>query len=161
MSSQNTAVYLHDFSNSGRPQSGFSLLELMVVVVIISILTAVALPAYNSYIARGKIPDATATLSQLRNQLELYYQDNRSYGGTSERCGSSTSPIPSTTTNSNDSYFTFSCSGTDQTYLLTATGKNSMVGYTFTVDQQNNKQTTAFPGVSGTKSCWLLKVGDC
>lgn len=144
-------------------QKGFTLVELMIVVAVIAILAYVSYPTYASFIARGKIPEATATLSQLRNQLELYYQDNRTYGATSTTCGNS--DIPATSVNSSSQNFTFSCAqstgGNDQTYLLTATGKNSMAGYVFTLDYQNQKKTTAFPNVTGTKNCWLLKSSDC
>lgn len=146
-----------------RSCGGFTLVELMIVVAVISILTYIAYPSYTSYVARGKIPDATATLSQLRNTLELYYQDNRNYGSNSDHCGGGT--IPATSVNSNSQYFTYTCTqangGNDQTYILTATGKSTMSGYTYTLDYQNIKQTTAFPNVTSTKNCWLLKSSDC
>ena len=60
---------------------GFTLIELMIVVAIIGILAAVALPAYNDYVRRGKIANATSVLSMMRVQMEQYFQDNRTYVG--------------------------------------------------------------------------------
>ena len=42
---------------------GFTLIEVMIVVAIVAILSAVALPSYNDYVTRGRIPDATRITS--------------------------------------------------------------------------------------------------
>jgi len=145
--------------NRQLPQRGFSLMELMIVVAIVAILGAVAYPGYSSYIQRGRITEATVTLSELRIKLEQYYQDHRNYGSTSAACGIA---LPT----DSSLRFTYTCNwgpgGNDQGFLLTATGAASggMAGYAFTVDHTNAKQTTAFPGVTGTKNCWILKKGD-
>ena len=81
-------------------QTGFTLIELMIVVAIVAILSAVAVPAYSSYSMRGKIPDATSNLAALRVSMEQFYQDNRNYG-TAPACGVTAMPV--------SSYFTFSC----------------------------------------------------
>jgi prepilin-type N-terminal cleavage/methylation domain-containing protein len=58
---------------------GFTLLEVMIVVVIVAILAAIALPNYSDYIKRGKIIEATTGLSDMRTRLEQYFLDNRKY----------------------------------------------------------------------------------
>ncbi|HET7775925.1 MAG TPA: pilin, partial [Azospira sp.] len=45
------------------PQHGFTLIELMISVVIISILAAIALPAYQDYVTRSRLSEATSALS--------------------------------------------------------------------------------------------------
>ena len=62
-----------------RREKGFSLVEVMIVVVIIGILAAVAIPNYNDYLMRSKVPEATSRLSDLRVRMEQYFQDNRTY----------------------------------------------------------------------------------
>lgn len=94
----------------GRPRSssvqgkvnGFTLIEVMVVVAVIAILSAIALPSYNDYVTRGRIPDGIAPLADMQVRLEQYYQDNRTYVGA---CAAGTiAPLPA-----NSRYFAFTC----------------------------------------------------
>ena len=55
--------------------SGFSLLELMVVVAIIGILAAVAIPAYNDYLKRGQVAEATGLLWGAKTPLAEYFSN--------------------------------------------------------------------------------------
>lgn len=140
---------------------GFTLIELMITIAIIGILSTIAIPAYNDYVVRGKLTEATATLYDLRFQMERYYQDNRRYmtaaGG--DICG------VAAPTGDNAKYFDYTCAvdESDQAYIWTASGKGSanLSDYSFTIDEANNRTTTAFPGASGLPApCWLAKKGD-
>jgi len=132
--------------------AGFSLIELMIVVAIVGILSAVAIPAYQEYVKQGKTQEATSTLSNLRVQMEQFYQDNRTYAG-STAC----SPGAGTT-----KYFTFSCTaGPSLTaYTITAMGvaAQGMTGYSYTIDQDNAK-TSVVPGGTGA-TCWISSKGE-
>lgn len=156
---------------------GFTLIEVMIVVAIVAILSAIAVPSYTQYIIRGKITEATANLSDLRIKMEQYYQDNRMYG-TSAACGV-TPPVSATTAapNATVKYFTLTCvssnaSGAgDQNYVITATGgvtsgDGSMAGFTYTINHANAKSTTAAPSgwaaATMPQACWITgKGGKC
>lgn len=131
----------------------------MIVVAMVAILSSIALPAYNEYVTRGRIPDATATLATKQTQLEQWYQDNRRYTG-----------APACANDTANRHFDFSCNGTEaagtgQAYLLTATGKATMAGFSFTIDQANQRRTAGVPAgwtVPAPNNCWVArKAGQC
>jgi type IV pilus assembly protein PilE len=58
---------------------GFTLLELMIVVVVVGILTAVAFPSYQSYIVRGNRAAAQAFMLDVASREKQYLLDARAY----------------------------------------------------------------------------------
>lgn len=143
------------FKHSGS-QRGFTLVELMVVVLIVAVLAAVGIPQYSDYVTRGKISEATANLGSLRVKMEQYFQDNRQYVG-----GPCNPPASET------KYFTYSCvtSSSPHSYTITATGvaAQGMGGFIYTINEANVKATTGVPaGWTSSASCWVTKKnGSC
>jgi type IV pilus assembly protein PilE len=138
-----------------RRGRGFTLIELIVAVAVVAILAALAFPSYTSYVRRGKIAAALGELTSARVKLEQYYQDNRNYGSTAGTCGVA---LPTATG------FTFSCNwgagGTSQSFLLTATGQDSLAGYVYTIDQSDAQRTEQFDGQAVGLACWITKKGQ-
>ena len=66
------------FRRDGR--SGFTLLELLIVVIIVSILAAVALPRFGKMTARAKAAEAVNTIGSYLTAESLYYQEYDTFG---------------------------------------------------------------------------------
>ena len=64
-----------------RNQYGFTLIELMIVVIIIGILASIAIPAYQRYVTESRRTEAQAHLIELSTVLERYYSDRNTYVG--------------------------------------------------------------------------------
>ena len=74
---------------------GFSLIELMVVVVIIGLLAAVAYPAYGKYLIKGNRAAAQSHLMELAQSQAQYLADNRAYATTVADLGTTPAAVSS------------------------------------------------------------------
>ena len=141
-----------------RYARGFTLIELMIVVGIVAILSAIAVPAYSDYVMRSKISEAVAQLSDMRVKMEQYFLDHRTFVGAC--AGGTVAPMPT------GKYFTFACPTlTATTYTITAAGSatEGMSGFTYQIDHLNQRQTISVPaGWTASLTCWVLrKDGSC
>lgn len=62
-----------------KGQKGFTLIELLIVVAIIGILAAIAIPQFSAYRIRGYNAAATSDMKNFRTSLEAYFAENQFY----------------------------------------------------------------------------------
>lgn len=62
-----------------RLQKGFTLIELMIVVAIVGILAAIAIPAYKDYIARSKVSECAATMGACKTSVTEYFNTRNAF----------------------------------------------------------------------------------
>lgn len=70
-----------------KMQKGFTLIELMIVVAIIAILAAIALPAYQDYVARAQVSEAMSLTSGAKTAVTEYYADRGAWPTTNAAAG--------------------------------------------------------------------------
>jgi type IV pilus assembly protein PilE len=86
---------------SRHAAKGFTLIELMVVLSIIAIIAAIAIPSYNEQVRKSRRADAVRTIGQLQLSLERWRAENPSYANCSPTpCGSGTYPTAPTAADS-------------------------------------------------------------
>lgn len=68
-------------------QKGFTLIELMIVVAIIAILSAFALPAYQDYTIRTRVAEGLALASSAKTAMTEYYSTNHTWPGSNSSAG--------------------------------------------------------------------------
>ena len=147
-----------------RQERGFTLIELMIVVGIISIIAAIAIPSYNDYVRRSQLTEAFNNMAAYRVKMEQYYQDNRSYANGAV-CGTTVPAAPDA------KYFTYACAldttagaAAGQSYRLTSAGAaaTNVTGFTYTINEKNVHATTSLPTAWGSlpgnaASVWVDK----
>lgn len=111
---------------SPRP-SGFTLLELMIVVAVIAILAMIAIPSYTEQVRKGKRADAVRAIGELQLALERWRSENPCYGAPSAGTCSAYTASGTYPAVPLSNYYTITISGEGPTaYVITATRKGDL-----------------------------------
>jgi type IV pilus assembly protein PilE len=126
--------------------AGFSLIEIMVVVVIIGILSTIALPAYNNYIRKTRRAAGASCVTAVAQQMERFYTTNLTYVGAPAAATMAGICEPSAL----ESYNIATGGIAARTYSVTGTPTGKQAGDscgTLSIDQTGAKSPT-------TAGCW-------
>lgn len=113
-------------TNQLKKQKGFTLIELMIVVAIIGVLSAIAVPAYQNYVSRSEAASGLATLRALQTPAELQWQQDGALT-TLDKLGTHANASP----------------------LGTLSISSPTITFTFTSGALNNKTITLTRGTTG------------
>ena len=139
-------------------QSGMSLIELLVVILIVGILAGIAYPSYRKQVVRSTRTDAKVSLQQSAQALENCFTRFHDYDHVD--CDAMTALTSPPGLPSNDGHYTITADNEDDlTFRLIATPQGGQTADTecanFTLTQAN------VPGVSGTKGATMAGIREC
>ncbi len=142
-------------SSQQNRQDGFTLIEIMIVVAVLGILTAIALPSYNSYVQKSRRSDARAALMEAANRQQQFILNRSTFTTNMQDLGYATDPARSP-----DGFYTFDaaqCAGgvaLTRCYVLTATPVGPQTGdaacTSFTLTSAGTKAATG----TSAATCW-------
>ncbi|MGL5336883.1 MAG: type IV pilin protein [Enterovibrio sp.] len=132
---------------------GFSFLELVIVLVIVSILGAIVYPKYQEHLYRGERSQAVIGLYQLQVWLEQEFTAKQSYPSDIKDCKNCKLA----------EQYAYSITISSKGYTLKATPKSGTMAekdkacYIFEIDQDQVRQNITAEGnrINGTRDCWL------
>jgi len=135
-----------------KKNKGFTLIELMIVVAIIGVMSAIAFPSYDSYMKKSRRADAKVGLSKIADKQERFYLQNNTYTNSFAAAGLNTSNT------SEEGYYSFAISSADLVsgFIITATAGSSQANdtgcTTMTLSSTGAKEPNGDPATE--KDCW-------
>jgi type IV pilus assembly protein PilE len=152
----------HLSSGTGKRRArGVTLIELLITVAIVSIIAAIAIPSYNTYILRTHRTEAKSALLSMAAGEERFYSTQNVYTAVPTQLGYTGGAFP---INVGSNYYSISMTAgptaatttTQAAYTLTATAINGQVAdtacATFSVDQSGTQ--TATGSATASVDCW-------
>lgn len=132
-------------------KSGFTLVEMLIVIAIVAILAGIAYPSYMQYVLKSKRTEAQSTLIDIANRQEMYYLDHHQYAtNLSTDLGFSANPFIT-----ENGYYRIETSSAKATadFTLTATAISTQAAdsecATLSITHNSTKSSS-----SGSDACW-------
>lgn len=110
-------------------RKGFTLLELLIVIIIIGVLAIVAFTQYQNLTERARVSEATSAIGSIRTAQKVYHEDEQTFTDTMDNLAGIIQPLP-TTCAQETNWFSYDLAGSDANVMIstatrcgTGTGK--------------------------------------
>jgi len=134
---------------------GFTLIEVMIVVVVIGILSAIAYPSYQEYVRKARRADAQANLMELAQFMERHYTAQGGYLASGNSGASPTLPFTEAPKDGGTKYYDLSLSAaTASAYTLQAAPKGAMAADKCGTLTYTNAGTKGQGTGGSLQECW-------
>lgn len=148
----------------GAAKRGFTLVELLITMAIVSIVAMIAIPAYTQYVAKARRADAQSALVAFAGAMERHFANNASYLGAAGTDASPADtgaprifPKEAPLDGSTKYYDLVIKSATQTTFLLYAIPKGAQAKDqcgTLTIDHAGNRDVVGASGGLTAADCW-------
>ena len=137
--------------NIQKKQQGFTLIELMIVIAIVGILAAIALPAYQDYTVRAKVSEAMVNLAEAKTTIAEFYSANNYMPEDSSVAGINTNP-------DTDIVASVTYASASRLPIMTAAVKGTIIPGDGTATSLHTFQLSGTTA-SGNRIIWVCKPG--
>ena len=143
-----------------RNNQGWTIIELLVVVVIVGLLSTIAIPAYQDSVRKARRADGAAKALEVAQLQERFFTNNFSYAATTTALGYAATPTPS-----DDEFYNVSVSvpggctsaGVNSCYVITAVAVGAQTDDTDCAElvlNSNGQKTSEDSDGDASDECW-------
>ncbi|MEM8561152.1 MAG: type IV pilin protein [Pseudomonadota bacterium] len=149
-------MFISSFRHKSMLSKGFTLIEVIIVIVVVSILMAIALPAYQDSLTKGRRADAKEGLMDAANRQERFMLDRGTYTQTMTELG-----FPNNPTLSKEEYYTLEVEAPDPNCPIANCYQLKATPVAGGIQSEDTRCTNFFIKSTGAKTATGTTAAEC